>query len=305
MALKTDNPWQLFLFSAIGSCSGELATVPIDVVKVRMQLQGELGSAVKYKSSLSAFPTIVREEGFTALYKGVQPALLRQATYGAMRIGLYEPIKTFYSGLLGTDPRQPPTVLSKILSGITSGGIASAICNPTDVVKVRMQADMGSAGKPRYRHVFHAFSDIYAHEGLRGLWKGVSPTVQRAAVVASVELASYDECKELLVKYAGWSPTSTGTHFGASIMAGFLVTIASSPLDVVKSRVMNQPVDSSGRGLRYSSTVDCFRKTVAAEGLPSLWKGFWPNFGRLGPHCVVTFMVIEQLRNAFSAKKPQ
>lgn len=60
--------------------AGELATVPIDVVKVRMQLQGELGSAVKYKSSLSAFPTIVREEGFLALYKGGrQPAVLQPA----------------------------------------------------------------------------------------------------------------------------------------------------------------------------------------------------------------------------------
>lgn len=44
--------------------------MPIDVVKVRMQLQGELGSVAKYKSSLHAFPVIVREEGVAGLYKG-------------------------------------------------------------------------------------------------------------------------------------------------------------------------------------------------------------------------------------------
>lgn len=49
----------------------ELSTVPIDVVKVRMQLQGELGSTLKYKSSLHAFPQIVREEGIKGLYKGM------------------------------------------------------------------------------------------------------------------------------------------------------------------------------------------------------------------------------------------
>ncbi len=70
MALKTDNPWQLFAFSAVASCTAELATVPIDVVKVRMQLQGEGGAAARYKSSLHAFPTIVREEGLGGLYKG-------------------------------------------------------------------------------------------------------------------------------------------------------------------------------------------------------------------------------------------
>lgn len=93
--------------------------------------------------------------------------------------------------------------------------------------------------------------------------------------------------------------SSVITHFSASLMAGFMATIASSPADVIKTRVMSQPVGPDGRGLHYSSTVDCLRKTVAAEGALSLWKGFLPNFGRLGPHTVIMFLVIEQLRKFF------
>lgn len=306
MALKTDHLWQLFAFSGFASCCGELATVPIDVVKVRMQLSGELGTGSRYRSSLQAFPTIVREEGFGALYKGVQPALLRQATYGSLRIGMYEPIKSFWSRVLPSSDGTT-TVAHKLLSGIMCGGAAAAVCNPTDVAKIRMQADGmerradGSHAPPRYRNVIHALSTIAREEGMRGLWKGVSPTVQRAAVVAAVELASYDECKSLLVEFTGLPASAIPVHLGASLMAGFLCTVASSPLDVIKSRVMNQPVDAHGRGVRYSSTLDCLRKSVQAEGTLSLWKGFWPNFARLGPHCVVTFLVIEQLRNTFSA----
>lgn len=200
---------------------------------------------------------------------------------------MYEPIKAYLAKVLapGTtaDGKAAPAgLLHKVLSGMLCGGLASAACNPTDVVKVRMQADgMNTAPgtKPRYRHVFHAFSDIYKNEGMRGLYKGVSPTVQRAAVVAAVELSSYDEVKVLLVKNFGFDEKGAATHLTASIMAGFLCTIASSPLDVIKSRVMNQPVDAAGRGLRYSSTIDCARKSMQAEGVLSLWKGFWPNFG--------------------------
>jgi hypothetical protein len=283
MALKTDSPWQLFLFSGIASCCGELATVPIDVTKTRLQLSGELGKAAKYSGALDAVRTIVREEGARALYKGVQPALLRQATYGSLRIGMYEPIKAALAVALPTNSSgagagAPPALLHKVLAGVTAGALASALCTPTDVVKVRMMAD-ASVGTPRYRNVFHAFADIYAREGARGLYTGVSPTVQRAAVVAAVELATYDECKTVLISWGGLSPSSVWTHLGASLMAGFFTTIASSPLDVIKSRVMNQPVDAAGRGVTYSSTVDCFRKSVKAEGLSSLWKGFWPNFG--------------------------
>ena len=70
MALKTQHRYQLFLFSGAASCTAEICTVPIDVVKIRMQLQGELGAKRVYASSLSAFPHIIREEGVFALWKG-------------------------------------------------------------------------------------------------------------------------------------------------------------------------------------------------------------------------------------------
>lgn len=54
-----------------------------------------------------------------------------------------------------------------------------------------------SKGAGRYRSLFDAFSTIWRVEGVAGLYKGVSPTTQRAAIVAAVELASYDECKQV------------------------------------------------------------------------------------------------------------
>ena len=133
MSLKTDSPVQLFLFSGIASCIAEFCTVPIDVVKVRLQL----GAGV-YKSSWDALVRTVRAEGVPALWKGVQPALLRQATYGSARIGMYEPIKETYQGILdGNDARnkRDPGILVKLLSGVTSGALASGLFNPTDVRK--------------------------------------------------------------------------------------------------------------------------------------------------------------------------
>ena len=58
------------------------------------------------------------------------------------------------------------------------------------------------------------------------------------------------------------------------LMAGFMATTASSPCDVIKSRVMNQPVcPETGTGMRYASTLDCLRQSVRSEGVTSLWKG--------------------------------
>ena len=53
----------------------------------------------------------------------------------------------------------------------------------------------------------------------------------------------------------------------------------------------------------YKGMVDCFRKSVVSEGPLSLWKGFWPNFGRIGPRVTIIFVIMEQMRHAFDGKK--
>ena len=59
----------------------------------------------------------------------------------------------------------------RILSGLSSGGMAVCIAQPTDVVKVRMQAQQ--PGQPvKYTSTFRAYTTIWTTEGLAGLWKG-------------------------------------------------------------------------------------------------------------------------------------
>lgn len=48
-----------------------------------------------------------------------------------------------------------------------------------------------------------------------------------------------------------------------------------------------RPVDKNGVGKLYKGMVDCFVKSAKNEGVASLWKGFMPNWGRLGPRGVI------------------
>jgi len=316
-ALSTDARWQGFACGLAGACSAELVTTPLDLVKTRLQVATELGrppARAGYGGGwVAALRAIVRDEGAAELYRGLQPALLRQATYGSLRLGCYEPIKDALAALLfpaaagggagGAATRAPapmPFAL-KLLAGMLSGGASAGLCCPTDVAKVRMQAD-GMLGRRRYENVAHALGSIARAEGLRGLYGGVVPTVQRAAVVTAVELSAYDEAKSLLVSVAGCDARAASTHLLAAVAAGSLSALAASPADVVRSRVMNQPRDAAtGRGLLYSGSFDCLAQSVRAEGVLALYKGLWPALARQGPHCCVSFLVIEQLRNRFFA----
>lgn len=60
----------------------------------------------------------------------------------------------------------------RVAAGMTTGGLAVLLAQPTDVVKVRFQATNNAASGTRYASTFEAYKTISAKEGLRGLWRG-------------------------------------------------------------------------------------------------------------------------------------
>ena len=65
---------------------------------------------------------------------------------------------------------------------------------------------------------------------------------------------------------------------------------------MVKSRIMG---DSAGK---YKGTIDCFVKTFTNEGIFAFYRGFVPNFTRLGSWNVIMFLTLEQIKAAIRPK---
>ncbi|KAL7247357.1 hypothetical protein ACSBR2_002301 [Camellia fascicularis] len=283
-----------FASSAFAACFAELCTIPLDTAKVRLQLQKkanteEEAGVPKYRGMLDTVATIAREEGLIALWKGVIPGLHRQFLYGGLRIGLYEPVKAFF---VGSEYVGDVSLFQKILAALITGALAIAVANPTDLVKVRLQAEGNLLpGLPRrYSGALNAYYTIMKQEGLAGLWTGIGPNIARNAIINAAELASYDQVKETILKIPGFTD-SVFTHLLAGLGAGFFAVCIGSPVDVVKSRMMGDSI--------YKSTLDCFIRTLKTEGPCAFYKGFLPNFGRLGIWNVIMFLTLEQAKKFF------
>ena len=143
--------------AAVAAVVAESATFPIDFTKTRLQLQNELGRtlkgdvAVTKLGMVSTFRQILSQEGLLAMYAGLPASALRQAVYGGIGVGLYAPVRQLIIG--DQDPKDAPLLL-RMLAGSITGGVGQAIASPTDVVKVRLQADgrLRALGKePRYK----------------------------------------------------------------------------------------------------------------------------------------------------------
>jgi len=104
----------------------------------------------------------------------------------------------------------------------------------------------------------------------------------------AAELASYDQIKSsILLKFPTANPDSKALHFLCGLSAGFIAVVFASPVDVIKTRVMNSPE-------KYGGAISCFFKTLKIEGPLAFYGGFYANFWRVGTWNIFMFLTLEQ-----------
>lgn len=223
---------------------------------------------------------IYKQEGLRALYSGIAPAILRQSVYGTLKFGSYYSLKSFIVSNFYDGDYDQENMYINVSCAALAGAFSSAIANPTDVLKVRMQAHgAGNFQVPLYK----CFYEIYKCEGVKGLYRGVMPTSQRAMTIAAVELPVYDYCKHYLLDEIGDQPVN---HFISSFVASLLAAIASCPIDVIRTRLMNQRKILRSYGttsvaaqstVYFTNSFECLASIVRNEGLSALYKGMVLN----------------------------
>ncbi|KAM4709592.1 mitochondrial brown fat uncoupling protein 1 [Discoglossus pictus] len=286
------TPAVKFIGAGTAACIADLFTFPLDTAKVRLQIQGEsavsaAANGIRYKGVFGTIGTIIKTEGPKSLYNGLVAGLQRQMSFASIRIGLYDTVKLFY-----TNGKEKAGIGSRLLAGCTTGALAVTVAQPTDVVKVRFQAQISLRGvKKRYSGTLDAYKTIAKEEGMRGLWKGTFPNVTRNAIVNCTELVTYDLIKESLLQ-SKLLTDNLPCHFVSAFGAGFCTTVIASPVDVVKTRYMNSPPG------QYKSAINCAWIMITKEGPTAFYKGFVPSFLRLGSWNVVMFVSYEQLKRA-------
>ncbi|TDL19879.1 mitochondrial carrier [Rickenella mellea] len=286
------------LISAGASFSNMVAsavTNPLDVIKVRQQLQTQAPGG-----TANAFWTharrMVHTEGAMSLTNGLVPSMWREIVYSGLRLGAYEFFKdSLHSASKGT-LRQDGLSL-KVISASLAAALGSGIANPTDLVKVRMQAHYPD-GSP-YRSARHALMSVYREGGgnfkggLVSMYRGVDATIARGLAFSVSQVVSYDQIK-YSIKSRELMQEGTGLHIVASSIAGLICSIASNPVgefNVVKVRLMND----KNRQIRGIS--DCVRIILRQEGVMGFYKGFGMCWARLGMHTIITFIVFERFRS--------
>ncbi|KAM6435182.1 solute carrier family 25 member 34 [Liasis olivaceus] len=284
-----------FVLGAAACCMACVFTNPLEVVKTRLQLQGELRSRGSYhrhyRGVLQATLAVSRADGLRGLQKGLTAGLLYQGLMNGVRFG-------FYSHAEDVGLTQHPG--GTVAAGAVAGALGAFVGSPAYLVKTHLQAQTAAAVAVGHQHnhesVSRAFEAIYKQQGLLGLWRGVNGAVPRVTVGSSVQLATFASAKEWVAKQQWFKEGSWMVALAGGMISSVAVAVAMTPFDVVSTRLYNQPVDEMGVGKHYRGFFDCFVRVSGKEGVLALYKGLGPAYLRLGPHTVLSLLFWDELR---------
>ncbi|KIM39611.1 hypothetical protein M413DRAFT_193953 [Hebeloma cylindrosporum] len=235
------NPTVDFIAGTVAGVASLVVGFPFDTVKVRFQSPAIAG---KYHSTFHAIATIIREERFVGLYKGITSPLATVALMNGLVFASYR----FLLKLQLPTAETVPTITQIALAGAGCGIVSSIVTTPTELIKIRQQS-MLTPTKAR-----QVALKIFRENGVRGLYRGMPVTALRDCGYGAYFAAYEATCRYFATSPVGGSSKYDGSNILAQVetemttlswpallvaggVAGVVGWLATFPLDVVKTRV--------------------------------------------------------------------
>lgn len=191
----------IFLAGFAAGLCGSVVTTPIELVKIRLQMQEQHTSLFHsdtshaiYKGSIDCLWKSLKSEGIAGPFKGLGITVVRDPYSYGLYFASYEYIRRWAVSKYGPDWYSHPMVL--LFGGGLAGMLGWLSCYPFDIVKSRVQASPPLTLRDKttvkyYRTARECFVESYKHEGIQVFFKGLVPTLVRAFPVHAVTLWVY------------------------------------------------------------------------------------------------------------------
>ncbi|KAI8980254.1 mitochondrial carrier domain-containing protein [Pilobolus umbonatus] len=297
--------YELSLCGALAGIISRFVIAPLDVVKIRMQLQThrtQFGNSllntahVKYPHTVQAMKTILKEEGIRGLYKGNMPAEYLYLSYSAVEFWAYKELE---QALEKWDAgHKIPHTMKTFSCGMIAGCAATTATYPFDLLRTRFAA-LGP--EKHYTSIAQAIREIYKREGYHGFYRGLWPAIIQIMPYMGLLFTTYDlnaaGFKRLRDENILSSRYKLTHDMISGAISGFVSKMAVYPFDLVRKRLQVEGTGSNSKQIIRQSWLSCTKSIIKNEGIRSLYKGLTPSLVKVGPANAITFMVFEKSKD--------
>lgn len=225
------------------------------------------GASQIYKNTLDAVSKTFTNSGILGFYSGFSAVVVGSTASSAVYFGSCEFGKSFLS------KRNCPKVLIPPISGALGNVLSSAIMVPKELITQRMQT--GAKGRS-----YEVLIKILQNEGVLGLYRGYSATLLRNLPAGVISYSSFEYLKLAFMKHTNKDCLEPVQSVICGALAGAISASITTPLDVVKTRLMTQARNEAvGKvaQVMYGGVKDTVREILKEEGWVGLTRGMGPR----------------------------
>eukprot|EP01116_Phalansterium_solitarium_P020141 TRINITY_DN5855_c0_g1_i2.p1 TRINITY_DN5855_c0_g1~~TRINITY_DN5855_c0_g1_i2.p1 ORF type:complete len:335 (+),score=66.20 TRINITY_DN5855_c0_g1_i2:71-1006(+) len=283
--------WLVQLFA--GGISGTFAKssiAPLERVKILFQIRSK---HYPYSGVFSTLKSVSNREGFVGLWKGNSATVVRIFPYAAIQFFSYEKSKELLLGrsIARGSAQSEMHVIANLTAGAMAGFTSVIFTYPLDLIRVHMAV---AVERRQYTGIGDAFRKIHAADGVRGLYRGLWPTLLGIVPYAVVNFGTFETLKTLAPKNDKGQPSLTFKLFAGGL-AGALGQTVAYPLDVVR-RLMQTSGLADAHGINHRGIWAAITHIVRTEGIHGLFKGLSINYIRVAPMVAISFTTYEFLK---------
>lgn len=188
-----------------------------------------------------------------------------------------------------------------LVAGVSGGVTSTLVLHPLDLLKIRFAVNDGQIlTRPKYHGLGNAVVTIFKEEGIRGLYRGVTPNCWGAGASWGFYFLFYNAIKAWMLEGGTKDTLGAGSHMLAAAEAGVITLFITNPIWVVKTRMCLQYSTTSGLppSKHYSGMVDALVKVYRHEGIPGMYKGLVPGMFGVS-HGALQFMAYEEMKKKY------
>ncbi|OMJ07214.1 Peroxisomal membrane protein PMP47B [Smittium culicis] len=238
-------------------------TYPLITISSRLQVQRSQGSSSEYTGNVDAFNKILKNEGVSGLFSGLESALFGAALTNGVYYYFFEATKKHLATL---SKRKTMNTVESLISGAIAGAMTSITTNPIWVINTRLTVK--DPNSKAHGSTLEEFKQIVKNDGFLSLWQGIGP----ALILVLNPIIQYSLFEQIKNHIAKSRKLNSLDFFLLGALSKLAATSITYPYIVVKSRMqMRQSKDNSD--LRYDSISDGFKKILSNEGIKGLYKG--------------------------------
>lgn len=268
-----------FLAGAGTGLITKTSVAPLERLKILYQIQG-IKNPNKYGTIYNSLKTIVKEEGFRALYKGNTVNCLRITPIYSLKFTFNE----FYKSILIENRKA--SFIDLLAVGTLSGISQISATYPLDLLRTRY------ALSETNQNLFSYSKNLVKMEGIRGFYKGIPVAMVTGSAHIGLQLSFYETYKKHFKNFGNLD--NVGTKMVCGSLAGVSAQGIAYPGDVLKKRMHTNGV--LGEKKNYKNTFDCVKKIYKYEGMKGFYKGIKVSTIKSVPSAAIQFTVYEKLK---------